>query len=63
MAFEIRVLNAECPVCEYDGPHYPDGTGMFTCVLCNTSFGTGRDADESIMTIDTDDGEWAKRKP
>ena len=62
MEYEVRVLNAECPVCEYDGPHWPSSSGAFTCELCNTTFGTGRVEDESTLTIDDDDdGEWARR--
>ncbi|GAA2501982.1 hypothetical protein GCM10009858_45160 [Terrabacter carboxydivorans] len=61
VAFEIRVLNAECPVCEHYGPHPSDGGGRFTCVLCNTTFGTGGQSDEGTMTIDDDGGDWAKR--
>ena len=62
MGYQMRVLNAECPVCENFGPHYPDGSGAFTCHLCNTTFGTGRAEDESSITIETgDNGDWARR--
>ena len=58
MGYQVRVLNAECPVCEHYGPHFPDGFGAFTCELCNTTFGTGNAGDESTVTIETgDDGE------
>jgi hypothetical protein len=61
MEHQIRVLNAECPVCEHFGPHWPSGNGAFTCELCKTTFGTGRASDESVLTVDDDDGQWAKR--
>ncbi len=50
----MPVLNAECPICEYYGPHVQDPSNpkMFTCVLCNTSFGTGRDEDLSYMLVE-----------
>lgn len=32
---------AECPLCEYYGPHTRDADGMYECSMCNTSWGTG----------------------
>ena len=49
---ELSALNAECPVCEHYGPQYPSGSGRFTCSLCDTSFGTARRSDESVVTFD-----------
>lgn len=50
----MPILNAECPICEYNGPHVQDPSNpkMFTCVLCNTSFGTGRDEDLSYKLVE-----------
>lgn len=31
----------ECPMCEDMGPHMRNESGMLTCGVCNTSFGTG----------------------
>ena len=48
-------LSAECPVCEHFGPHFRmPGSELFTCELCNTSFGTGDAADIHFMLMTTE---------
>jgi len=53
--YEVPYLSAECPVCEHFGPHFrmPDSE-LFTCELCNTSFGTGDAADIHFMLMTTE---------
>jgi hypothetical protein len=53
--YEVPYLSAECPVCEYFGPHFRmPGQKSFTCELCNTSFDTGNAADVHFMLVSPD---------
>lgn len=52
---EVPYLSAECPVCQHFGPHFRmPGRELFTCELCNTSFGTGDAADIYFMLAATE---------
>ncbi len=52
--YQLRYSMAGCPMCGHYGPHFeaPGDTTLFSCRLCEASFGVGRGA---ILTMPISD--------